>query len=60
MNKDQVKGSAKTAAGKLQKNAGKAVGSTEHQVKGAAREIAGKTQKAYGDIKDDARKSRAH
>ena len=37
----------------IQKNAGKAVGSTEHQVKGAAREVAGKAQKAYGDAKSD-------
>ncbi len=60
MNKDQIKGSAKEAAGKLQKNIGKAVGSPEHQVKGAAREVVGKTQKAYGNLKDEAEKNRGH
>jgi len=53
MNKDQIKGSAREAAGKVQKNAGRAVGSTEHQVKGAAKEAAGKAQKAYGDARSD-------
>ncbi len=53
MNKDQIKGSAKEAAGKVQKNVGKATGSSEHEVKGAVRELAGKAQKAYGDAKSD-------
>lgn len=60
MNKDQVKGSARAAAGKLQKNVGKAAGSAEHQIKGAAKEVAGKAQKAYGDMKEDSRRSRSH
>lgn len=51
MNKDQIKGSAKEAAGKLQKNVGKATANGTQVVKGAAREIAGKAQKAYGDAK---------
>lgn len=58
MNKDQVKGSIKEAAGKLQKNAGKVAGSPEHRVKGTARELAGKAQKAYGDLKEGAEKAR--
>jgi uncharacterized protein YjbJ (UPF0337 family) len=53
MNKDQIKGSAKEVAGKVQKNVGKATGSAEHQVKGTARELAGKAQKAYGDARSD-------
>ncbi len=53
MNKDQIKGSAKEVAGKVQKKVGEATGSTEHQLKGAVREIAGKAQKAYGDAKSD-------
>ena len=52
MNKDQVKGSVKEAAGKLQKNTGKAIGSTEQQAKGMAREAEGKIQKNLGDAKE--------
>ena len=59
MNKDQVKGSIKDAAGKVQRKVGEATGSTEQQVKGANKQAEGKTQKAVGDVKeavDDARK----
>lgn len=57
MNKDQVKGTAKDAAGKIQREAGEAVGSEEHQAKGAAKQAEGKTQKAYGDVKEDIKKA---
>ncbi|HTP38554.1 MAG TPA: CsbD family protein [Steroidobacteraceae bacterium] len=60
MNKDQVKGAAREVGGKLQKNAGRATGSTEQEVKGTAREIAGKAQKAYGDAKSDVNDRRGH
>jgi uncharacterized protein YjbJ (UPF0337 family) len=60
MNKDQLKGSTKEAAGKLQKQAGKAVGSSEQEVKGKARELAGKAQKAFGDAKQSVEKNRDH
>lgn len=53
MNKQQIKGSAKEAAGKLQKNVGKAMGNRTQQVKGTARELAGKAEKAYGNAKSD-------
>jgi uncharacterized protein YjbJ (UPF0337 family) len=56
MNKDQIKGSAKEAAGKVQKNVGKAVGSTGQQIKGGVREIVGKAQKAYGDAEEQDKK----
>lgn len=52
MNKDQVKGSIKEAAGKVQQQAGKAVGSEKQQLKGAAREVEGKGQKTYGNAKE--------
>jgi len=52
MNKDQVKGTAKDAAGKVQEQAGKVVGSTEQQAKGQARQVEGKVQKEAGDVKD--------
>lgn len=52
MNKDQVKGTAKNAAGKVQEEAGKLVGSKEQQAKGVAKQVAGKTQKGVGDVKE--------
>lgn len=55
MNKDQVKGSIKEAAGKTQQQFGKAVGSEKQQLKGAARELEGKGQKAYGNAKERVR-----
>jgi uncharacterized protein YjbJ (UPF0337 family) len=58
MNRDQVKGSIKDAAGKVQRKAGEAVGSTEQQVKGAARQAEGKVQKAVGDVREAAKKPR--
>ncbi|MEO6186002.1 MAG: CsbD family protein [Steroidobacteraceae bacterium] len=57
MNKDQVKGAANEAAGKVQKNMGKATSNGTQQVKGAVREVAGKVQKEYGNAKDDGKKA---
>jgi uncharacterized protein YjbJ (UPF0337 family) len=53
INKDQVEGRAKEAAGKVQEVAGKAVGSTTQQVKGAVNKAAGAAQAKYGDVKND-------
>jgi uncharacterized protein YjbJ (UPF0337 family) len=53
INKDQVEGRTKEAAGKVQEVAGKAVGSTTQQVKGAVNKTAGAAQAKYGDIKND-------
>lgn len=52
MNKDQVKGTAKNVAGKVQEEAGKLMGSKEQQAKGVAKQVAGKTQKGVGDVKE--------
>ena len=52
MNKDQVAGATKDAAGKAQKAAGDAVGSPKQEVKGLVKEGEGKLQKAYGDVKE--------
>lgn len=52
MNKDQVKGAAKDAAGKVQQKTGEVIGSTEQQAKGLAKQVEGKTQKNYGDAKE--------
>lgn len=49
MNKDQIKGTAKDVAGKIQEGAGKLVGSKSQQAKGIAKQVIGKTQKGFGD-----------
>ena len=60
MNKDQVKGTAKDIAGKVQEKAGKAMGSTEQQVKGQAKQVTGKMQKGVGDVKESVNDSKKH
>lgn len=57
MNKDQVKGAVKDAAGKVQRKVGEAMGSNKQQAKGMAKQAEGKMQKAAGDMKDSAVKS---
>ncbi len=61
MNKDQVKGRIKEAAGETQEQFGKLVNSKEQEAKGHAREQAGKAQKVAGDmrekVKDDAKEA---
>lgn len=52
MNKDQVKGSVKEAAGKVQQKTGEIVGSEKHQAKGAAKQVEGKVQKEIGNLKE--------
>jgi len=59
MNKDQVKGSIKDAAGKVQEKVGEATGNREQEAKGLNKQVEGKTQKTVGDVKeavDDLRK----
>ncbi len=58
MNKDQIKGSARQAAGQIQKNVGKATANGTLAVKGSIREAAGKIQKGYGDARSDAKAKR--
>lgn len=58
MNRDQVKGTAKDVAGKVQRKVGEATGDIGDQVKGAGRQIAGKVQKAVGDVEHEANKDR--
>ncbi len=57
MNKDQVKGTIKEAAGKVQEKTGEVVGSKTQQAKGMAKEVEGKAQKAAGDVKNAVKKS---
>ena len=58
MNKDQIKGTIKEAAGKVQKEFGKAVDSPKHQIEGGMKEVAGKAQKTVGNIKEDVKDAR--
>ena len=44
MNKDQVKGTAKDIAGKVQRTVGEMTGSTSQQIKGGAKQVEGKLQ----------------
>ena len=52
MNKDQVKGAVKDAAGKVQAKTGEVIGSTEQQLKGLAKQVECKAQKRVGDAKE--------
>jgi uncharacterized protein YjbJ (UPF0337 family) len=58
MNKNQVKGAGKEAAGVVQKEYGKAVDSPKHVIEGATKEAVGKTQKAAGNFQEDVKKDR--
>jgi uncharacterized protein YjbJ (UPF0337 family) len=52
MNEDQIKGKAKDIGGKIQEEAGKAVGSSQQQAKGLNKQVEGKVQEKVGDLKD--------
>lgn len=56
MNKDQVKGRAKTVKGAVKEAAGKAVGNDRLAGKGKLDKAAGKIQSGYGDAKEDIKK----
>lgn len=56
MNKNQVNGTLKDVAGKVQEEVGKLVGSKEQQAKGLGKQIAGKAEKTYGDAKETIKK----
>jgi uncharacterized protein YjbJ (UPF0337 family) len=57
MNKNQVKGSASEAKGKVKEVAGKATGDKSTEYKGKAEKHGGKAQAKYGDLKSDAKKT---
>ena len=52
MNKDQVKGGIKEAAGKVQAKTGELIGSKNQQAKGVAKETEGKSQQGLRDLKE--------
>jgi uncharacterized protein YjbJ (UPF0337 family) len=54
MNKDQLSGTAKDIAGKVQRKIGEATGSTAQQIKGGAKQVEGKLQKGAGDAQQAA------
>jgi uncharacterized protein YjbJ (UPF0337 family) len=58
MNKNQVKGAIKDAAGKVQEKAGEVTGSTSQQVKGISKQVQGKAQKLVGEIQEAAKNPR--
>jgi uncharacterized protein YjbJ (UPF0337 family) len=55
MNRDQVKGRAEQAKGKVKETAGKAVGNERLKSEGRVDQAAGKGQAAYGDAKKKAK-----
>ena len=55
MNRDQVEGTAKDVAGKVQEKVGQVTGSTSQQVKGVGKQIEGKIQKGMGDVEQAAK-----
>lgn len=59
MNKDQIKGAAKDAAGKVQQKAGELMGSREQQLKGQVKQVEGKIQKGFGDAKEAVKDAQA-
>jgi uncharacterized protein YjbJ (UPF0337 family) len=50
VNKNQVEGTAKDVAGKIQRKVGEVTGSAEQQVKGAGKQMEGKIQKGVGNV----------
>jgi uncharacterized protein YjbJ (UPF0337 family) len=56
MNKDQVKGRARAAKGKVKEIVGKIVGNKRMESKGKVQKAAGDIQTSYGDLKDDLKK----
>jgi len=52
MNKNQVKGTVKDVAGKVQEETGKLVGNKEQQAKGLLKQVEGKAEKKLGDVKE--------
>ena len=50
MNRDQVKGTAKDVAGKVQQKVGELTGNKSQQAKGVAKQVEGKLQKGAGDV----------
>jgi len=50
MNRNQVKGGVKDAAGNIQRKVGQMVGSDRQEAEGVETQMEGKTQKTAGDV----------
>jgi uncharacterized protein YjbJ (UPF0337 family) len=59
MDKDRVKGAAKTVSGKSKTAVGKAVGDEKLKNEGRADQVKGKVQNTVGGVKDKAREADA-
>lgn len=57
INKDQIKGRAKEAEGKVQEVAGRIVGNKEQEAKGMAKKSLGQLQATLGDVKQNMKDS---
>ena len=57
MNKDQIKGRAKEAEGKLKAAAGAIIGNKKLEAKGKAEQVLGKVQASVGDLKNKVKKA---
>lgn len=58
MNRDQLKGAMKDAAGKVQRKTGEVIGSPKHEARGAAKQVEGKVQKTVGNAREALKGSR--
>jgi len=52
MNRNQVKGAAKSVAGKVKQKVGELTGSKTQQAKGAAKQVEGKVQRGAGNVEE--------
>ncbi len=57
MNKDQVKGRTSTVTGKIKEGVGKATNDKDLEDQGTAEKVGGKVRSAFGDVKEDIKKS---
>lgn len=57
MNKNQVKGYANAAKGKVKEVAGKVTGDKSMEYKGTAEKHGGKAEAKYGDLESDTKKA---
>ena len=57
MNRDQLEGTAKDIAGKVQRKVGEATDNTSQQIKGGAKQVEGKVQRKAGDVQNAADKA---
>ena len=52
MNKNQIKGTVKDLAGKVQEETGKLIGNREQEAKGINKQVTGQAEKRLGDVKE--------